>query len=209
MTKKKEKESFWQRNKGHLIFTAAVLFVLLIAFTLIVPTKTITYEVEVTYTDTENYTEKEPYEAQESYKVQESYESVEYYTDTVPIEKSIPYTDYETVVHDAPYGQYYPSCDSCSCTKTSIWFGNCIQCTCSAEVTKYKTEVVYEEIEKERPVIKYRPATKYRTITKYQEVEKTREVIKTKMEAREMEVNWLFEFKLPYKLHLPFLSYRK
>jgi hypothetical protein len=183
---------------------------LLIAFIILAPTKTHHYEVEVSFTDTETYTEKEPYEAQESYQTQEPYQDVEYYTDTVPVEQSVPYTDYETVVHNAPSGQYYPSCGSdCTCTDYSFWTGQCIQCTCLVAVTRYKTQIVYQEIQKERPVTKYRTITKYRTVTKYRDVEKTREVVKTKMDPRQVEVNWLFGFKLPYRLHLPYISEEK
>ena len=198
---KRKKESFIEKHKNNIIFATGVIIFLLIAFFLFIPTKTVTYEVEVSYTDIEAYYEKEPYNDQEAYQSQEPYETTEYYTDTVPVEKSVPYTDYETRVVNAPPGTYYPDYGSCSCTDYNFW-GGCIQLTCLEPVTKYKTEIVYEEITKERPVTKYETVTKYRTVTKYKDVEKTREVIKTRMETKRMEVNWIWGFKMPFKLHL-------
>lgn len=204
---KKEKESFFEKHKSNILFFSGIFVFVLIAFILFVPTKTVTYEVEVAYTDTEVYYEKEPYETQEAYQTQEPYEAVEYYIDTVPVEQSVPYTDYEYVAYDAPPGQYYSDCGSgCSCTKYSFWTGNCTQCTCQVPVTRYRTEIVYQAIQKERPVTKYMTVTKYRTVTKYKDIEKTREVIKTRMEPREMEVNWIWGFKMPWRLHLPYIS---
>lgn len=194
-------------NKKDIFFFSGVFIFLIVAFILFVPTKTVTYEIEVHYTATENYTEKEPYQTQESYQVQEPYQTTDTYIDTLPVEQSVPYTDYETIVRNAPSGRYYPNCSSdCTCTDYSFWTGNCIQCTCWIPVTKYKTEIVYKEVQKERPVTKYKTVTKYRTITKYKDVVKTREVLKTRMETREMEVNWIWGFKMPYRLHLPYIS---
>jgi hypothetical protein len=210
MSHKKHKKEIKETNRSNLYFFIGLSIFLLIAFIVLAPTKTHHYEVEVSYTDTETYTEKEPYETQEAYQVQEPYQDVEYYTDTVPVEQSVPYTDYESVVYNAPSGQYYPSCGSdCTCTDYSFWTGQCIQCTCLVAVTRYKTQIVYQEIQKERPVTKYRTITKYRTVTKYRDVEKTRDVVKTKMDPRQVEVNWLFGFKLPYKLHFPYISEEK
>ncbi|NQU98992.1 hypothetical protein HQ533_06030 [Candidatus Woesearchaeota archaeon] len=190
-------------NKENIIFFSIIGAVLIVALILLAPTETFVYEVEVPYTTTETYTETEPYQTEEAYTVKEPYETTETYVDQVPMEESVPYTDYETVVHNAPFGEYYSSCGTdCVCTYTSFWTGGCTQCTCLVAVTRYRTEIVYEEVEKERPVTKYRDVTKYRTVTKYRDVDKTRDVMKTRMEEREMEVNWLFGFKTPYKIHL-------
>lgn len=202
-----ENEEKKVKMKGSSSYFIIVIIFLLVGFIIFAPTRTFNYEVEVFYTDSETYTEKEPYDAQEAYEVQVPYESVEYYTDTVPINRSVPYTDYEYIVYNAPSLQIYPSWDSgCSCTDSSFWRGGCIQVTCRVAQTRYKTEIAYEQIQKERPVTKYRKVTKYRTITKYSDVQKTRDIIKTKMEPREMEVNWLFGFKMPHKLHIPYIS---
>ena len=207
MTNKKNSSKQEYKNRGNLYFFIGLGVFLLIVFIVLAPTKTHPYEVEVSYVDTETYTEKEPYETQESYQVQEPYQDVEYYTDNVPVEQSVPYTDYETVVSNAPSGQYYPNCGSdCTCTDYSFWTENCIQCTCLIAVTRYRTQIVYQEIQKERPVTKYITLTKYRTVTKYRDVEKTRDVMKTKIDPRQIEVNWIFGFKLPYKLHFPYIS---
>jgi len=48
--------------------------------------------------------------------------------------------------------------------------------------------------------------THYRTVTKYLEIPKIRNVTKTRIESRPTEVNWIFGFKTPYTLHLPFMS---
>lgn len=188
-------------DRSDLYFLIGTTIFLIALFLIFAPTSTSHYEVEVYYTDTETYTEKVPYEVQEAYEVQEPYEGIESFTDTVPIEQSVPYIDYEEVVSNAPSGQYYASWDSnCSCTNYNLEW--CIQLTCQVATTRYMTEIVYEKIEKERPVTKYRTVTKSRTVTKYRDVQNTRNVIKTKMEPREMEVNWLFGFKMPYKLHI-------
>ena len=207
MFRKKDKKESEHKNRSNLYFFIGLGVFLLITFTVFAPTETHHYEVEVSYIDTETYTEKEPYETQESYQVQEPYQDVDYYTDNVPVEQSVPYTEYEIVVYNAPPGQYYPSCGSdCTCTDYSFWTGDCIQCTCSVAVTRYKIQTVYQEIQKERPVTKYRTLIKYRTVTKYRDVEKTREVMKIKMEPRQMEVNWILGFKMPFKLHFPYIS---
>ena len=44
----------------------------------------------------------------------------------------------------------------------------------------------------------------FRTVTKYLEISKIRNVTKTRIEQRPTEVNWIFGFKTPYTLHLPF-----
>jgi hypothetical protein len=194
------------KSRGNLVFIIGITIFLLTVFILFGPTKTVTYQVEVSYTDTEHYTEKEPYETQEDYTVQEPYQTTEYYTDQVPVEQSVPYTDYDTVIHDAPSGSYYTDCGSCSCTKYTFWTGQCVQCTCRVAVTRYQTQIVYKDIQKERPVTKYQTVTKYRTVTQYRDVDKTREVIKIRLEERQMEVNWIWNFRMPYRLHLPYIS---
>ncbi len=197
MIKNKKRNSNFFKEK--LYFIIGVSVTLLVIFVLLIPTKTIIYEVEVPYTTTEAYTEKEPYEVEEAYTIQEPYETTETYTDTVPVERDVPYTSYETT--------YENNCDSysnCECTATHWLWGYCTTCSCA--VTRYRTEISYEEILKERPVTKYTTVTKYRTVTKYKDVEKTRDVIKTRVETRELEKNWIFGFKVPYSLHLPYIS---
>ncbi|MBU0460908.1 MAG: hypothetical protein KJ771_08955 [Nanoarchaeota archaeon] len=199
MIHKKHKKTLKLKIKvENLSFFIGLGIFLLITFIIIAPTKTHHYEVEVPYTDTETYSEKEPYETQEEYQTQEPYQTTETYYDQVPVQKK--------QVNDASSGQYYPSCNNnCYCSKQE-WNWNmfeyiCVQCTC--QITEYQT------IAKERPVTKYTTVTKYRTVTKYKDVQKTREVIKTKMDPRQVEVNWIFNFKLPYKLHLPYISDEK
>jgi hypothetical protein len=183
------------KSKSNLYFFVGLGVFVLIALFIIAPTKTYHYDVEVFYNDTETYFEIEPYETQEAYQVQEPYQTTETYYDQVPVQK--------IQVNDAPSGQYYPSCNTnCYCSNQewswSMFAYVCVQCTC--QITEYQT------IAKERPVTKYTPVTKYRTVTKYRDVEKTRDVIRTRMEPRQIEVNWIFGFKLPYTLHLPHIS---
>lgn len=206
--KREKKKAVVEKNRSNLYFFICLGIFLIIAFFILAPTKTYHYEVEVSYTDTETYTVKEPYETQESYQVQEPYETTETYTDKVPVQEEVPYQNleyyYDTVIKD--------DCNTdagCSCTDWGgfLWM-TCVKCSCkkSHYVTRYKTETVYRDIEKERPVTKYKTMTKYRTVTKYRDIEKTREVVKTKMEARQVEQNWLFGFKMPYRLHIPYIS---
>ena len=195
----KKEESLLKKNKSRILFITGTLVFLLIIFTLFVPTKTSYYEVEIPYNDTEYYIEKEPYQVEEPYQVKEPYQTTETYIDIVPVEKSVPYQTIEYV--------YYSDCDStegCTCIHWHWFWGYCDGCEC--KVTKYKTEIVYEEIEKTRPVTKYKDIIKYRTVTKYRNVTKSREVIKIKIEQREKEVNWLFGYRVPYKLPFPYIN---
>ena len=197
--KKQRKLSF----KHPLILVITGIILLGAIFTLAAPTKTHTYYVDVPYEASESYTEKEPYDAQEAYQVQVPYESTETYTDTVPVEVDVPYTDYEEKVYHAESGHYYPDVSSpCRCTDYNFW-GNCVEQTCTTPVTKYKTETQQQTIEKTRPVTKYKTETKYRTVTKYRDVQKSRTVTKTKEEPKQYEVNWLFKFRVPWRLHIP------
>ena len=198
----KEKKS----PKGIIITVSIILVVLLGLLTAFAPTKTHYYTVEVPYEDTETYYEKEPYDAQEAYQVEVPYESTETYYDTVPTQTSVPYTDYEDKVYTAGPGKYYPDVSSpCRCTDYNFW-GNCVEQTCTYPVTKYKTETRQETVEKTRPVTKYKTETKYRTVTKYKDVQKSRTVMKMRDEQRQYEVNWLFNFRVPWFLHVPNLS---
>ena len=76
----------------------------------------------------------------------------------------------------------------------------------STPVTKYRTELQQQSIQKERPVTKYQTVSKTRDVTKYRDVAKTRDVMKIRIEQQPLEVNWLLGFKTPYSLHLPFSS---
>ena len=207
-----DKNAFFVKHKSNICFLIGVSVFLIVVFLIVAPTKTITNNVEVAYTDTETYYEKEPYEVQEAYQEQEPYQSVETYTDSVPVPVSVPYQDTEYYYQsaDAPAGKYWPDASitsNCVCSNRD-WLSHCIQLYCqySRSVTKYRTEMQQQSIQKERPVTKYRTITKYRTVTKYRDVAKTREVMKTRIESRPLEVNWLIGFKTPYKLHLPFIS---
>jgi len=205
-------------NKPIVLAIIGICFFLIIISLVIVPTKTITNEVEVAYTDTETYYEKEPYIVQESYQEQVPYQTTETYTDTVPVPVSVPYQDYEYSYQstDAGTGMYYSSIPSgCVCSssrylydKDGVYGALCVQLTCkiSTPVTKYRTEMQQQSIQKERPVTKYQTVTKTRDVTKYRDVAKTREVMKTRIEQRSLEVNWLLGFKTPYSLHLPVIS---
>jgi len=205
-------------NKLIVIAIIGMCIFLILICLVIVPTKTITNDVEVAYTDTETYYEKEPYVVQESYQEQEPYQTIETYTDTVPVPVSVPYQDYEysSQNYDAGTGKYYSSIPSgCTCSsnrymndKDGIYGALCVQLTCqiSTIVTKYRTDMQQQSIQKERPVTKYRTVTKTRDVTKYQDVAKTRNVMKTRNEQRALEVNWLLGFKTPYSLHLPLIS---
>lgn len=191
---------------------------LLITCLVIVPTKTITHDVEVAYTDTETYFEKEPYSAQELYQEQEPYQTTETYTDSVPVPVSVPYQDYvySYQTSDAGTGMYYGSVPSgCICSSTrnmydkdGVYGALCVQLTCqiSTPVTKYRTEMQQQSIQKERPVTKYQTVTKIRNVTEYRDVAKTRDVMKTRIEQQPLEVNWLLGFKVPYSFHLPVIS---
>jgi hypothetical protein len=159
---------------------------ILLLIAILVPSQTHSYNVDVPYEDTETYTEKEAYDEIEYYDVQTPYEDTEVYYDQVPIEK--------TETHTAEEGMHFPSCDGdCYCTDYTF-FGDCVKCTC--EYT------VHESIEKERAVIKYRTETKQRTVTKYRDVPKTRTVIKIRQEERYEQRNWLFKFRVPWKLNI-------
>ncbi len=213
-------------NKATILFThkPIVLAILGICIFLIVislvifPTKTITNEVEVAYTANETYYETEPYIVQESYQEQVPYQTTETYTDSVPVPVSVPYQDYEYSYQtsDAGTGKYYTSVPSgCVCSsnrymydKDGVYGALCVQLSCkiSTPVTKYRTEMQQQSLQKERPVTKYRTETKTRDVTKYHDVAKTRDVMKTRIEQQPLEVNWLMGFKTPYSLHLPFIS---
>jgi len=189
-------------NKGPIIFSIVLVVVLVALFLIFVPTKSFYYTVQVPYESTEYYTEKEPYEAQESYEVQVPYTTTETYYDTVPVEVSVAYTDYEDKVYTAPSGQYYPSVTSpCRCTNYNFW-GQCIQETCQYPVTKYRTEIQQQTIEKTRPVTQYSTETRYRTVTRYQDVQKSRTIMKIRDEQRQKQINWVFSYPVPYTLHL-------
>jgi hypothetical protein len=176
--------------------------------TVVVPTKTYYYTVEVPHEEQESYFEKEPYDEQESYVVQVPYEKMETYMDTVPVQVSVPYITYEDTINQAPPGRYYPSCtDPCRCTEYD-WLGNCIECTCTYAVQQYRTETEQQTIQKTRPVTKYREETRLRTVTRYRDVQKERTVLRMGEEQRQYEVNWLFGFRSPWLLHIPYLSYR-
>lgn len=213
-----KKKSILIKNRSDIFILLGVCIFLIVIFLVVAPTKTIINNVEVAYTDTETYSEKEPYEVQEAYQEQEPYQSVETYTDTVPVPVSVPYQDTENSYqsYDAPSGKYYSSIPSgCTCTSNRYLYdenGNfgalCIQLSCliSTPVTKYRTEMQQQSVQKERPVTKYRTITKYRTVTQYRDVQKNRQVMKTRIDPQQLEVNWLFGFKTPYRLHLPFIS---
>lgn len=183
-----------EASKNTLIyFYLGVTGFLLLIFFLIAPTKTHFYTVDVPYEDVEYYFEKEPYEYQESYEAQEPYQTTEIYNDKVPVQK--------TETHTAPSGQYFTSYGSnCQCTRYSGWlFPQCIEYTC--------TVVEYETVQKERPVTKYKTVTKYRTATGYRDVQKQRTVTKLRQEQRQYEINWVFGFRVPWNLHIAYLSY--
>jgi len=183
-SKKRAKHSVLQSSYTGF-FIGVGLFVLAMFFVL-GPTKTHLYSVDVPYEDTEYYTEKEPYTYEEAYTVQEPYQTTETYYDEVPVQRTETYT--------APEGQYYPSCGTdCVCTNRN-WLGSCVECTCL--VTDYET------VEKERPVTEYMTVTKYRTVNAYKDVQKSRLVTKFRQEQRQYEVNWLFNFRVPWTLHL-------
>lgn len=187
----------------HVKFIIITIIILVLA-TLFIPTKTYWYEVEVPYQDTEYYTETVPYNEEEQYEVQVPYESTETYTDQVPVERDVPYTAYES------YYDYTTDCDAyvrCSCLDTSFWTGKCIKCLCERPVTKYRKEVGYESVQKTRPVTKYKTETKTRTVTKYRDEQKSRIVTKIGTERRNMEINWLFGFEMPWVCRIPYLSY--
>jgi hypothetical protein len=206
------------------LFTDNLVVIAIIAFFLIaiclvaIPTKTITNDVEVPYNDTETYYEKEPFDVQQSYQEEVPYQTTETYTDTVPVPVSIPYQDYEYSyqTYDAGTGKYYSTISSgCVCSSTRYMYDKdgvygalCVQLNCkiATPVTKYRTEMQQQSVQKERPVTKYQSVTKTRTVTQYQDVTKTREVLKTRIEHRPVEVNWLLGFKTPYSLHLPYIS---
>lgn len=180
------------RNTLTYFYLGVAGFLLLIFF-LIAPTRTHFYTVEVPYEDIEYYFEKEPYEYQEAYEAQEGYETTETYSDQVPIQKLRTDTAQE--------GYYYPHCDGdCYCTGYN-YLGNCIKCTC--QYTEYET------IQKERPVTKYKTVTKTRTATGYHDVQKQRTVTKLRQEQRQYEINWVFEFRVPWYLHIAYLSQSK
>ena len=213
-----KKKSILITHKSDIYILLGVCIFLIVVFLIVAPTKTIINNVEVAYTDTETYTEKEPYEIQEAYQEQEPYQTVETYTDTVPVPVSVPYQDTENSYqsYDAQSGHYYSSIPSgCTCTSNRYLYdkdGNygalCVQLSCliSTPVTKYRTEMQQQSVQKERPVTKYRTITKYRNVTQYRDVLKTREVMKTRIDPQQLEVNWLLGFKTPYTLHLPFIS---
>ena len=185
-------------KKSYSTYIWIAVFLILFAG-IVFPTKNVEYQVEVPYEDVEYYTEKEPYETQEAYEKQVPYEATETYVDTVPVEREVPYTDYET----ESWYDYTTDCDYssyCSCTGTSWWTGKCNKCYCSKTnpVTKYKKEIIDEEVEKERAITKYKTVIDYKTVTKYKDVQKSREVMNTKMETRIKKVNWLFGFEVPW-----------
>jgi len=189
-----------------------------ILFLVAIPTKTVHYTVEIPYSDTETYYEKEPYEVQEAYQEQEPYQTVETYTDIVPVPVSVAYQDveYSYETYNAQSGYYYSSIPSgCVCSSNRYMYDAsgtygalCVQLTCAVPslVTKYRTEMQQQSVQKERPVTKYQTVTKNRTVTKYRDVLKTREVLKIRNETQQVEVNWLVGYKTPYKLHLPIIS---
>ncbi|MDO8873072.1 MAG: zinc ribbon domain-containing protein [Methanoregula sp.] len=205
-------------HKPIVLAIIGICIFLIVISLVIVPTKTITNDVEVVFTDTETYYEKEPYIVQESYQEQVPYQTTESYTDSVPVPVSVPYQDYEYSYQtsDAGTGKYYSSVPSgCVCSsnrylydKDGVYGALCVQLTCqiSTPVTKYRTEMQQQSLQKERPVTKYRTETKTRDVTKYHDVAKTRDVMKTRIEQRPLEVNWLLGFKTPYSLHLPIIS---
>jgi hypothetical protein len=205
-------------HKSDLFLSLGILIILITVLIIAVPTKTIFFNVEVAYTDTETYYEKEPYEVQEAYQEQDPYQDIEYFIDTVPVQVSVPYEDIEYYYqsYDAGTGMYYSyNPTGCYCTGTrymydvdGVYGALCVQLNCrlSRTVTKYRTETEYQSIRKQRPVTKYKTVTKYRNVTQYRDVPKTRQVMKTRMEPQPVEVNWLFGFKTPYELHLPFIS---
>ena len=205
-------------HKPIVLAIIGICIFLIVISLVIVPTKTITNEVEVAYTANETYYETEPYIVQELYQEQVPYQTTETYTDTVPVPVSVPYQDYENSYQtsDAGTGKYYSSIPSgCVCSssrylydKDGVYGALCVQLTCqiSTPVTKYRTEMQQQSLQKERPVTKYRTETKTRDVTKYHDVAKTRDVMKTRIEQRPLEVNWLLGFKTPYSFHLPIIS---
>lgn len=170
-------------------FYLGVAGFLLVMFLLFAPTRTHFYNVDVPYEDVEYYFEKEPYDYQEEYEAQEPYQTTETYYDKVPVTK--------TETNTAPSGQHFSSCSgSCHCTRYSISY--CVECTC--DVVEYKT------VKKERPVTKYKAVTKTRTSTGYRDVQKQRAVTKFRQEERQYETNWLFGFRVPWYIHLAYVS---
>lgn len=207
--KSKQKQINITKEKPKIIFFLGLFLILLVLFILLIPTKTVTYEVEVPYETTETYYEKEPYQVQEPYQTQQAYEAAETYYDMIPVTRDVPYQEleyYSETVNQDSCDTIYPSC----ICKERGWLGlgDCISCVCekSRPVTKYRTETFQEQITKTRPVTKYRTVTEYRTVTNYRDVEKSRIVMKIRTEPREREINWLFGFRVPYTLHVAYLS---
>jgi len=133
---------------------------------------------------------------QEAYEKKVPYETTETYIDTIPIEEKTPYEtteEYHIIRYNCDYDV------DCECDESGT---PCYKCSCFRTVTKYLTEIRYEDVEKERAVTKYRTETAYRTVTKHKDVQKSRKVMRTKMEARTVERNWIFGFNVPWKLHI-------
>ncbi|KYC50033.1 MAG: hypothetical protein AMQ74_01319 [Candidatus Methanofastidiosum methylothiophilum] len=175
------------------ILLALVLLIVLL------PTKTISIEEQIAYSEIESYVEKQPFEVNESYEELIPYEEKEIYTEIVPTEKTINYEIYDYYTDPTSHCELKPQCQ---CNRVNPLTKNCTQCSCYRIITAQKTEIINEEIEKERIVTKYKTETKYRTVTKYKDVNRSREVVKVKTENKEVEVNWILGFRTPYKLHI-------
>ena len=121
------------------------------------------------------------------------------YYDIKEPEKIINYEIYDYYTDPTSHCDLKPQCE---CNRVNPLTKNCTQCSCYRIITAQKTEIFNEEIEKERILTKYITERKYRTVTKYKDVNKSREVIKVKTENKEVEVNWIFGFKVPFKLHI-------
>ncbi len=209
-----------KKHKPGTFLIPGILFVLIIIFLCVAPTKTITHDSYVTYPDTETYYEKEPFEVLEAYQEQEPYQTVETYTDivTVPVNSSYEVTEYAYQTYGSlPPAYYAPSAipKECICSGNRYmadehgdYADRCVQilCTIPYNVTKYRTEMQNQSVRKERTVTDYRNVTKYRNVTHYRDVQRTREVIRIRNESQPIEVNWLFGFRTPYRLHLPIIS---
>jgi hypothetical protein len=174
-----DKKSISHKSQSNTTIPLGITLLLIICFFLIIiPTKTVTKDVEISYVINETVNEKIPYETIEPYQDQEPYQEME---------KTI------ASVKKASGGEYFNKCyGACSCTHYS--FNNqikpseyCDECTC------YE----YEYVSKNRSV------TNYRKVTKYNEVPVgTQEVTKTRTEPRQVEVNWIFGFDVPFAFHI-------
>lgn len=184
------------------LFYSIYIIVFLIIF---LPTKSIEYQAETIYQDTETYIDVEPYEVEEAYLTKEAYISTETYEDSIPISRDVPYEE-DQIYYEKLQETDCDSDSNCFCQKSGIIEGEikCIECACqrTRSITKYRTEVEYETVEKTRPVTKYKDVEKTRTITKYKDVDKTRTIANVKTETKTKQVNWLFNFIVPWKINI-------